>query len=79
MKETENTVEQESIEKQPNVIDLNQFLNEFGAGLMDSVSKQHPPVYDGVPNAHWDQIMSDLKRRPFDARFCLQKAIAEHW
>ena len=50
MNEIENTVEQESIEKQPNVIDLNQFLNEFGAGLMDSVSKQHPPVYDGVPN-----------------------------
>jgi len=34
----------------PNLIDLNQFLCEFGEGLMDSVSKLNPPVYDGLDN-----------------------------
>ena len=69
----EQTVEQQaaSIEEEQqesNVVDLTQFLNEFGAGLMDSVSKQHPPVYNGEANVQWDQIMSDLKRHPFDAQ-----------
>lgn len=69
----EQTVEQQTDsmdeeQAESNIVDLNQFLNEFGAGLMDSVSKQHPPVYDGEPNAQWDQIMNDLKRHPFDAQ-----------
>jgi len=69
----EQTVEQQAVpmdeeQQESNIVDLNRFLNEFGAGLMDSVSKQHPAVYDGVPNAQWDQIMSDLKRQPFDAQ-----------
>ncbi len=51
-----------------NVIDLNQFLTEFGAGLMTSVSKQHPPIYDGTPNTKWDKVMDNLKRRPFAAQ-----------
>jgi len=50
------------------VIELNQFLTEFGMGLMDAVSKQHPPIYDGTPNPHWNQVMDHLKRQPFDAQ-----------
>ncbi len=54
--------------QEPNVIDLNQFLTEFGAGLMTSVSKQHPPIYDGTPNTKWDKVMDNLKRQPFAAQ-----------
>ena len=50
------------------VIELNQFLTEFGVGLMDAVSKQHPPIYDGTPNPHWNQVMDHLKRQPFEAQ-----------
>ncbi len=55
-------------QQESNVIELNQFLTEFGAGLMTSVSKQHPPVYDGTPNTKWDKVMDHLKRQPFPAQ-----------
>lgn len=56
-------------EREPNTIPLNDFLTEFGGGLMTAVSEQLPPVYDpGQPDPHWDEIMDGLKRRPFDAQ-----------
>ncbi|PKM38198.1 MAG: hypothetical protein CVV06_01925 [Gammaproteobacteria bacterium HGW-Gammaproteobacteria-10] len=66
----ESNIEQESNrEQEPNAIPLNDFLTEFGNGLMASVSKRLPPVYDpGRPNPHWDEIMDSLQRRPFDAQ-----------
>ncbi len=57
-----------SDEEETNVIGLNQFLTEFGSGLMASVSKQHPPIYDGTPNSKWDKVMDKLKRQPFEAQ-----------
>ncbi len=62
----DKTAEEE--QQQSNIIELPQFLTEFGAGLMDSVSKQHPPVYDGTPDIKRDKVMDDLKRQPFDAQ-----------
>ncbi len=50
------------------VVDLNSFLAEFGEGLMDAVSKQHPPVYDGTPVSQWDRVLNQLKRQPFEAQ-----------
>lgn len=74
--ETEVDAAQESnIERQSdrgqesNRIPLNDFLAEFGDGLMASVSEHFPPVYD--PDRHnpqWDEIMDSLQRRPFDAQ-----------
>lgn len=61
--------DEELVEQEPNTIPLNDFLTEFGACLMASVSEQLPPVYDpSHPNPHWDDIMDGLKRRPFDAQ-----------
>jgi len=55
--------------QEANRIPLNDFLAEFGDGLMASVSKRLPPVYDpDRHNPHWDAIMDSLKRRPFDAQ-----------
>ena len=54
--------------QEENVISLTQFIDELGEGLMESVSKQNPPVYDGVPNPEWDRILDNLKRKPFDAQ-----------
>jgi len=52
-----------------NTIALSQFLYEFGEGLMQSVSRLYPPVYDGSnDNAAWNQIMDGLKRQPFGAQ-----------
>jgi GTPase SAR1 family protein len=58
----------EALEQESNVIDLPRFLTEFGAGLMDSVSKQHPPIYDGTPDSRRDKVMDNLKRQPFVAQ-----------
>ena len=35
---------------------------------MESVSKQNPSVYDGIPNPEWDRILDNLKCKPFDAQ-----------
>lgn len=68
--ETESdAVDVEIEEREPNTIPLNDFLTEFGGGLMTAVSEQLPPVYDPArPNPHWDEIMDGLKRRPFYAQ-----------
>ena len=50
-------------------VNLNQFLTEFGDGLMDAVSRLNPPVYDGSnDNVAWNRIMAGLKRQPFEAQ-----------
>lgn len=48
-----------------NTIPLNQFIADFGQDLMNAVSRQNPPVYDGSANPVWDGIMNSLKRQPF--------------
>ena len=50
-----------------NVIPLNQFIEDFGDGLLEAVSRQNPPVYK-APNPKRAQIMNALKRVPFDAQ-----------
>ncbi len=51
-----------------NTIPLTEFLKDFGRGLMDSVSKQNPSVFDNNANPAWNRIMDKLKRKPFDAQ-----------
>ena len=49
-------------------ISLVQFIQDFGQGLMAAVAEQNPPIYDGNPNPQWDQLMANLKRKPFPAQ-----------
>lgn len=50
------------------VIPLVQFVEDFGDGLMQAVSQQNPPVYDGRPDPARDAVMDGLKRQPFPAQ-----------
>jgi superfamily II DNA or RNA helicase len=50
------------------VIPLSRFVADFGDGLMQAVSRQNPPVYDGRPNPGRDVVMESLKRTPFPAQ-----------
>jgi hypothetical protein len=60
--------EQNSDQPDLNTIPLNQFIADFGQDLMNAVSRQNPPVYDGNANPVWDGIMNNLKRQPFAAQ-----------
>ncbi|MBA1445564.1 MAG: DEAD/DEAH box helicase family protein [Gammaproteobacteria bacterium] len=53
---------------EPNVIPLSTFIADFGDGLLDAVSRQNPPVYDGTPDPRREAVMEALKRRPFPAQ-----------
>lgn len=55
----------ESIQNQ---IPLNQFIQDFGEGLMAAVANQNPPIYDGSPNPGWEAVMDNLNRQPFQAQ-----------
>ncbi len=59
---------EEEQEQDLNAIPLTEFLKDFGCGLMDSVSKQNPPIFDNNANPDWNRIMDNLKRKPFDAQ-----------
>lgn len=61
-------------------INLNDFIAEFGEGLLDSVNQSNPPVYQGMKDAHHfkrQAIMDGLMRKPFDAQAdVVQAAVA---
>jgi len=59
---------QNEIENQENIISLNDFIVDFGEGLLEAVNKQNPAIFDGTPNLKRDQIMDRLKRKPFPAQ-----------
>ena len=51
-----------------NAIPLTQFVADFGDDLLDAVSRQNPPVYEGKANPHRDAVMENLSRKPFPAQ-----------
>lgn len=61
-------------------INLNDFIAEFGDGLLDSVNQSNPPVYSGMKeDRHFKRqaIMDALKRKPFEAQSdVVQAAVA---
>ena len=61
-------VQLEIAEASTNVIPLTQFITDFGDDLLDAVSRQNPPIYDGIPNSQWDKVMEGLSRKPFPAQ-----------
>jgi hypothetical protein len=47
---------------------LQEFIGEFGQGLLEAVERECPPVYQGNKPAHRDAVLQQLKRKPFDAQ-----------
>jgi hypothetical protein len=60
-----------------NVIPLSQFVTDFGDGLMQAVSEQNPPIYDGTPDPGREAVMDGLKRLPFPAQRQVVQAVAK--
>jgi SNF2 family DNA or RNA helicase len=58
-----------------NVIPLNDFIDEFGDGLLDKLNHTHPPVYDGRGNSVRQAVMDGLARQPFPAQADVVHAI----
>jgi len=58
-----------------NIIPLSQFVADFGDGLLEAVTRQNPPVYDGTPNPHRTAVMNNLKRQPFPAQHDVVQAV----
>ena len=57
------------------IIPLSQFVSDFGDGLLDAVTRQNPPVYDGTPDPQRDAVMANLKRKPFPPQRDLVQAV----
>lgn len=60
-----------------NVIPLTKFIEDFGAGLMEAVEKQNPPIHDGTHVPSRDKVMNKLKRIPFDAQKDVVQAVSK--
>lgn len=73
--ETMTPVEAPECTSEPNVIPLSTFITDFGDGLLDAVSRQNPPVYDGIPDPRREAVMEALKRRPFPAQQAVVQAV----
>ncbi|WP_039960458.1 DEAD/DEAH box helicase [endosymbiont of Riftia pachyptila] len=58
-----------------NIIPLSQFVSDFGDGLLEAVTRQNPPVYDGTPDPRRDAVMEVLKRKPFPAQRAVVQAV----
>lgn len=65
----------EMTEAHTDVIPLTQFITEFGDDLLNAVSRQNPPIYDGVPSLERDAIMAGLLRSPFPAQRDVVQAV----
>ncbi|HET9645871.1 MAG TPA: hypothetical protein VFP68_21515, partial [Burkholderiaceae bacterium] len=59
------------------VISLSDFIDEFGAELLQQVRSQNPPIYDGTQRPAWNAVMDGLKRKPFAAQRDAVQAVAE--
>ena len=58
----------EGNERGEQILPLAQFIEAFGSGLLESVQKQNPPVYQGQSPAGWDDVLNGLMRKPFEAQ-----------
>ena len=58
------------------IIALNDFIGQFGQGLLDAVQQQNPPVYQGERRTDWDQVLDGLISQPFEAQREVVHAIA---
>lgn len=58
------------------MVALNDFIAQFGTGLLAQVQAQNPPIYDGQRLAPWDSVLDTLLRKPFEAQREVVHAIA---
>lgn len=65
-----------STEALADVIPLTQFIADFGDDLLNAVSRQNPPVYDGIANVHREAVMEGLLRKPFPAQREVVQSVA---
>ena len=65
MSETASTLESNHPTGDPASIPLAEFVNDFGDSLLEAVSKQNPPVFDGELDPEREAIMDGFKRSPF--------------
>lgn len=49
-------------------IPLPEFISKFGAGLLQAVRAQNPPIFDEAHRPDWDGIIDSLSRTPFPAQ-----------
>ncbi|WP_175926349.1 helicase-related protein [Burkholderia cepacia] len=56
---------------------LSDFVAEFGDDLLESLNRANPPVYDGRPRHHRQQIIDGLKRKLFPAQADVVHAVTE--
>lgn len=59
------------------VVPLSEFVADFGDGLLEAVSRQNPPIYDGAASAARDVVMEALKRKPFPAQREVVQAVVK--
>lgn len=59
------------------VLPLSEFVADFGDDLLQAVSNQNPPVYDGIPSAPRDAAMGGLTRTPFPAQSEVVQAVTK--
>ncbi|OLU25525.1 DEAD/DEAH box helicase [Pseudomonas sp. PA15(2017)] len=60
----------------PVTINLTDFIDEFGDELLSSLNRSNPPVYTGAANGARQQVMDNLKRKPFPAQADVVQAIS---
>ena len=58
------------------VLPMSQFIDEFGAALLDAVRTQNPPIYDGQPDPRREALMDTLLRQPFEAQRAVVQTVA---
>lgn len=61
----------------PNSIKLTDFIDEFGADILDSLNKANPPVYTGNVRPERQAVLDGLLRKLFDAQADRVHAIVE--
>ncbi|MCO8166193.1 SNF2-related protein [Pseudomonas sp. 21LCFQ02] len=60
----------------PTTLNLTDFIEEFGEGLLDSLNRSNPPVFTGHNNPGRQAVLHNLKRTPFPAQAEVVQAIA---
>jgi hypothetical protein len=66
----------ESTQAPEQIITLNDFIGQFGDGLLAAVQAQNPPIYQGQRPPVWDDVLDGLLRAPFEAQREVVHAIA---
>lgn len=64
-------------ESQTKVLPLSQFIDDFGAGLLEAVRRQNPPLFTGTADEQRAAILAGLKRQPFAAQARVVQAVSQ--